>query len=327
MRVYTDRFHVGAGTTVGPLTVFPVWSEVAPVAGFVTPTASGMVVSEQTEPNVERLIVRNPQRTGLLIPEGTLLDGGLQTRVVAADTFVAAGTARNINVRCVEQGRWHSAGAGDAATRHEVDGRAPVSVVAALRGIGGVHDDSQGKVWERVEKLQEHYGSRSTKSLLDMMAVQGLNQREGRRPQGSAEDERAQQSRVDPRLRARVQQLASRSLPGQSGVLIGIGGEPIALELHGNPDSLSSQIQQIINAAILDAVTVRWEPTPGVKARNFAEEIMFTPVETTRMSSNSQSFTGVGEGVDIRSIATSRRAAATMHTTVINPRHKVALAI
>jgi hypothetical protein len=286
-----------------------------------------MVVKEQTEPNVERLVVRNPNRSGLLIPEGTLLDGGWQTRVVAADAFIAAGTARSIGVRCVEQGRWHAANEGEAGDQHEVDGRAPVSVVAALRGIGTQGSESQGKVWERVEKLQEHYGRRSTKSLLDIMAVQGLNQREGRRLQGRPEEEKANQRRVDPRLLNRVQQLAARSLPGQSGILIGIGGEPVALEIHGNPDSLNSQIQQIINAALLDAVTTRWEPTPGVKARDFAEEIMFTPVETIRMSSNSQSFAGIGEGVDIRSIANSGRAAATMHTTVINPRHQVALAL
>jgi hypothetical protein len=286
-----------------------------------------MVISEQAEPNVERLIVRNPNRSGLLIPEGTLLDGGWQTRVVAADTFVAAGAARNISVRCVEQGRWHGAGTGDAATRHEVDGRAPVSVVAALRGIGGAQSETQGKVWERVEKLEEHYGSRSTKSLLDLMSFQGLNEREGRRLHGSAQDEKAQGRRLDPNLIAQVQQIAKRSLPGQSGVLIGIGGEPIALEIHGNPDSLSAQIQQIINAAMVDAATLNWQPTAGVKARGFAEEIMYTPVATTRMSSHSQSFSGVGQGVDIRSIAASRGNTASMHTTVINPRHQVVLAV
>ena len=99
----------------------------------------------------------------------------------------------------------------------------------------------------------------------------------------------------------------------------------VALELHGNPDVLSRQLQSMLNAILLDANTVEWRPTHGQKARDFAEEIMYTPVGVVRASASSQGFAGVGESADIRTIATARTA-ATLHMSVINNKHQVALA-
>lgn len=321
MRTYTDRFHIGAGSTVGPLTVFPVWSESAPVPGFDGPRQGNIEVKELDEPTVSKLHVANPGRSALLIPEGTILDGGRQTRVVVQDTLVRAGSNRSIDVRCVEQGRW---GGGND---HAVDGRAPVSVVSALRGIGLSQNEaaSQDAVWQRVHRLEEHFGTRETNSLLDLMQDQGLNERPERRIVGQQSREGTNRRRVTSHLLSEVRRIAARALPGQAGVLVGMGGEPIALELHGNPDVFSRQIQAVLSAVLLDANTVEWRPTHGQKARDFAEEIMYTPVDVFRASPTSQSFQGVGENADIRSLASSR-SAATLHMSVINRQHQVALA-
>ena len=286
-----------------------------------SPREGNIQVTELDEPSVARLQVCNPNRGGLLIPEGTILDGGRQTRVVVQDTFVRGGSTRSIDVRCVEQGRW---GGGND---HAVDGRAPVSVIAALRGIGlnpGAAAN-QDEVWQRVHRLENHFGSRETNSLLDIMQEQGLNERANRRIVGQVRSEGITHRRVNSQILQEVRRIAARALPGQAGVLIGMGGEPVALELHGNPDVFARQIQAVLNAILLDANTVEWRPTHGQKARDFAEETMYTPVEVFRASTTSTGFQGAGDTADIRTLA-SARSSATLHMSVLNRKHEVALA-
>ena len=195
------------------------------------------------------------------------------------------------------------------------------------RGIGMDQSEagSQDAVWRRVGRLEHHFGTRETNSLLDMMQDMGLNQRADRNKFGATRHEGHNQRRLNPGVLAEVRRVASRSLPGQAGVLVGLGGEVVALELHGNPDVLSHQLQSMLNSILLDANTVEWRPTHGQKARDFAEEIMYTPVGVVRASASSQGFAGVGESADIRTIATARTA-ATLHMSVINNNHQVALA-
>ena len=316
MRTYADRFHVGDGTTIGPLTIFPIWSESQQRLDFQIPAETNMAVNEVDIPTVETLKVTNKTRQGLLIPEGTILDGGMQTRVATRDIYVPRGISRRLDVRCVERGRWNG------ETEHAVDGRAPISVVAALRGIGVQGDESQEHVWNRVSRLERHYGSRSTNSLLDIMSDEGVNTRSNRVRQ----DRNNHQRRIDPRVIFEISQFSKKPLPGQQGVMVGVAGHPVALEIHGNPDVFAAQYASILQAITLDANMLEFAPTSGRNARAFAEEILYTPLNVTRMSGNSQSFAGVGSLSDIRSIASVIGGAVPFHTAVINRKHELALA-
>jgi hypothetical protein len=317
MRTYVDRFHVGTGTTLGPITVFPVWSESEFVDGLTIPRPSNIQVAEQAEPRVDRLAVLNTGREALLIPEGVIFDGGLQTRVVATDAYIAPGATRNLDVRCVEQGRWNGNESG-----HVVDGRAPLSVVAALRGLGQA-GESQEKVWRRVSQLQQNFGDSPTGSLLDLMAKENLNSRADRRVQ--ARDRVKQGRRIPVALLNQIRAQAERVLPGQTGVLIGVGGRPIALEIHGSPDLLKAQLRQVLGAALLDAMAFEARPTSGQRARDFAEEIMFTPLNQTQVRANTQAFVGRGHLADIRTTVGTLNP-LTLHMSVLNHRHELALA-
>ena len=319
MRTYADRFHVGAGTHVGPLTIFPIWSESSCEQEFAAPSTGGVAIRELAEPRVNTLTIANRSETGILVPEGAILDGGWQTRVVSRSRFVAPGTSRQIPVNCVERGRWQGDG------EHRPDGRAPISVIASLRGIaprGRDAGDRQHEVWEKVSRLERHYGSRRTNNLLDIMADEDLNQDTFRRHRAGLRQQRT----LDPRLVAELDRVASNPLPGQSGVMIGVAGHPVALEILGNPVAFADAFPELLRAALLDAATVEWRPTPGRNARAFAEEIMFTPVDLTSLSASSQSFGGHSELADIRAIAPVKGASGSFHTAVINRRHELALA-
>lgn len=322
MRIYTDRFHVGAGTTVGPLTVFPVWGEKVSSLRHAVSSDARMRVTELDTPTVGRLNVANTANHVLLVPEGTILDGGHQTRVVVRDQLIVPGTNRDIEVRCVEQGRWGGNG------EHEVDGRAPISVVAALRGItaNGAASADQGEVWRRVSKLEEKFGRRETNSLLDVMAEHNLNTKPERVERGRRVNGDRRPSRITPQLVAELRRIAANQLPGQSGVLVGLGGVPLALDLYGHYSSLGEQIQAVLSAMLIDSTDLEWRPTPGQIARDFAEEIMYTPVDITRQGSISRQYSGAGEHVNIRAITAHRADTTALHLGVINHRHQVALA-
>lgn len=59
-------------------------------------------------------------------------------------------------------------------------------------------------------------------------------------------------------------------LPGQSGVLVGIGGRPLALELFAHPDLLTAAWAELVAAAARDAAGAPTRRTTAHDAREFA---------------------------------------------------------
>lgn len=102
----------------------------------------------------------------------------------------------------------------------------------------------QSEVWARV---QGDGGSSATASLADRL---------------SAPDEQASW------MLKRV-----RPLPGQTGVIVGIGGQPLALEVFDHPQTLREQFDAIVRAACLDAFGRPALPTPGRRARRLVERL------------------------------------------------------
>lgn len=64
-----------------------------------------------------------------------------------------------------------------------------------------------------------------------------------------------------------------RPLPGQTGVLVGVGGQPLALEVFDHPQTLQEQFEAIVRAACLDAVGRPALPTPCRRARRLVERL------------------------------------------------------
>ena len=81
MRVLTDRFHIGQGTQIGPITAFPVWTEAKLSISYDTTPVATLQVSELDSPTIENLNIASTHPLPVLLPEGTVLDGGMQTRV------------------------------------------------------------------------------------------------------------------------------------------------------------------------------------------------------------------------------------------------------
>ena len=271
--------HLGRPLTRGSLTLFPVWNGRAVPARGYDVGGSGLAVTERSgAPVVGELVVANTGRRPVLLLEGELLQGGHQHRVTSRTTVVEPGHPAVVPVRCVEQGRWSGARA------HTRDGRrAPTSVRAAR---------SQGGTWAEVSRYEQRYARGDTSSFLDAAAP--------------AEAAAATLVRgIEP-------------LPFQSGVLVGIAGQPLLLEVYDSPRTLAAVWSQLLQAVALDALHAEPVPTPGRRARRFLDRVL--AVHATADDSRV-----AGETAYAR-LDASVWNGRSVHTVAVNPRHELVAA-
>src|SRR5690606_39131468 len=90
-----------------------------------------------------------------------------------------------------------------------------------------------------------------------------------------------------------------RVLPGQSGVLIGIGGQPYVAEVFSDPLALRRQVGAVLAAAALDAVDAPREHTPGRRARRFVDRVARTVLDSRRPAGVAEEMRGRSTYLDV----------------------------
>ncbi|MDQ0863769.1 ARPP-1 family domain-containing protein [Arthrobacter globiformis] len=91
-----QQLHVGAGTALGPLSIFPVWTAGVGELGISTATHADVAVAELASgPQVARLTVTNNGPRPALLLEGELLEGGQQHRTCARTSSSARRNPRH----------------------------------------------------------------------------------------------------------------------------------------------------------------------------------------------------------------------------------------
>lgn len=318
MRIYSDRMHIGSPTHVGPMSFFPVWSETRTKYDYVAYQPEGFDVKELEEASVSTLEVRNTTDHAVLIPQGTLLSGGLQTRVLEREVLVEAGQYEELDVRCVEQGRWGS------HRQTAFDGRVPAPIIAVLRGLGPDNQkaDRQQEVWSRVSRYEFQHGRRGTGSF---GSIRNQDRSDLEPVVDEAEKNRVKRSfAMVQQLSSQVDALASHPLPGQNGVLIGLSGQPIHLELFGNEAAFRVQLPNILSAALVDAPFATEELTPTRRAIRFAEAIMSEPMQ---YAPHGQLMRASTARFDSQCLVPEYSDFASLHLSAINPRHELVVAL
>ncbi|TQM08966.1 hypothetical protein FB558_4706 [Pseudonocardia kunmingensis] len=104
-------------------------------------------------------------------------------------------------------------------------------------------------------------------------------------------------------------------LPFQSGVMIGVGGWPVLLEVYDSPLTLAQVWDALLHAAAVDTVGMPAVTTPGRRARRFAREVTSVPLNAG----------GRGATADTRVSALGWRGRA-VQTVAINLRHELVTA-
>lgn len=297
--------HLGSPFQVGPLTIFPVWTD-APVPKKPVPVLppEGVAINELASgPSVALLEVHNSSDTPFVLLEGTVVDGGWQHRVTVHDMLIAAGQNLHVDVRCVEAGRWSGASAQEVSTR-----RAPLAISGALRGLrrdrSASHDApsrraDQGEVWERVASYsQTLHAASATSSMVDVF----------------------DQVEVSAQVRA----LVPKPVFGQRGVLIGVGGHPAMLEFFDHPRSFARQWDLLVETLLVSTAHLGSTPTSGRRARAFVQRLSGRSVPVVAEAGAGFLAEDVDDLVSVRSLASD--AGHGLHTSALNVRHRLVLA-
>jgi hypothetical protein len=114
---------------VGPYAVVPVRGVFEGSVQLAVHVASAMmqgqaVIREVKPPRVDTVEVENLARRLLVIPTGTLLQGGGQNRMVVEPAVLEVGETAQVKVRCVQRGRWTP----NTNTRFSGTSSAPLSI-------------------------------------------------------------------------------------------------------------------------------------------------------------------------------------------------------
>ena len=291
--------HVGSGYRHQSLTWFPVWTDRPAQHRSYQTNVDLLEVGELEQEQVPTLRVRNRSEDAVVVFEGNVFEGGLQTRTLTKTTLIPAAAATDVPVVCVEASRW-----GGNTRRHQVGTRmAPSRVRSAARGVTrgtprSPMNSRQGAVWSEIDGYQaRHNMSSPTRNLVDV-------------------DQHVEANQTRP--------MPVKALPGQTGVIIAAMGQPIALELFDHPDTLAERLESILRGFLLDVTGIPYVETPSRRARRFARRVVETGLrETTR-----EERTRVLSSPDSPLVATDAVGLDEdlLHLSALNPRHELVLA-
>ena len=302
--------HVGQGTHLGALSVFPVWADGPAVRGLDTGRAAQVVVAErEPAPVVDEVVVTNRGHRPVLLLAGELFEGGWQHRALNHDMVLAAKAQMVASVSCVEHGRWHG---GAEQVRRARRASVLVRSAQAMSPVG----QRQQQVWERVSRYDDAFGGSATASYVEHLDRSGA-------PAGTSGTDQSA---------ALLSQVSSvRALAGQRGVLIGLGGQPAFLELFCSPSALRAHLTALLEAAVLDAALVPTAllpaaPTPGRRARRLVERVGTAALTVDAATDTAtDAATGAGrclsfgsEHYEVRGLGWDDRL---VHATIFNRRH------
>lgn len=248
------RIHVGAPINRGALTLFPLWTEhpEAPGAYLTGPaadTAKTLSVDELKQASVPQLVAHNHGDAPVLLVEGEVLAGGLQTRVLNLSVLVPGLSILPIPVACVEAGRWGNRRQSHRKATHSPPTLRRQKTESVNRSKAhGSRAANQAQVWENVAAYSQRLSAPS--------------------PTSSFEDI----------IDTRVDDLASLTaglapLPGQRGFVVGIGGTVRGLELFDRADTFADYFDSLLAGYSVEALSAEAVPTSSSSARQFIRRL------------------------------------------------------
>jgi hypothetical protein len=277
------ELHVGRGTDREGLTIFPLWAAYAGPRRYSLDLAKVELSEREDGPVVGSLLAANRGDKPVLMLEGQLLEGGWQNRMLTRSVIVPAGESVDLDVVCVEQGRWRG------QERHRARGRRGS---LRVRNVDHTGEWNQTEVWRRVSEYDARLGASPTSSFAD-----------------HADKAAGHVARLTRGL---------KPLPGQVGIVIGIAGHPVMAEVFDSSSTLHRQFDSIVAAAALDALGAPPVRTPARRAIRFVDRA--TAVDQLPLAPAGAGVTvrGESEYAAVTALAWGQRV---VHHRAVNQRH------
>ncbi|PCC25355.1 hypothetical protein CIK75_10165 [Glutamicibacter sp. BW78] len=101
-----NELHVGRGSALGPLTIFPLWTEATAVADYALADSLGSQYRVVDMPTTHIMIVQNICGKPLLLLEGQLMAETTPSRIVRQSVLIGAQQSASIEVAYAGMERW-----------------------------------------------------------------------------------------------------------------------------------------------------------------------------------------------------------------------------
>ena len=208
------------------------------------------------EHSVNALTVQNKSQDTIFLMSGDVVTGGNQDRVIAQDQVVAPGTVRNIEVFCVEKGRWHYDD--PAATENEKN-------IYAFKGYYNVASPQVRSAVQRTGNQQEVWDA--------VARVTSANKAEsGTHTYAALETANEAKTRRDACLRYFDGKFAD--LPNMVGMVVVCGDRVLGVDIFGHPGLFRRQYDALLHGYTVEAATA----TCAANGSDLAAQQAFAPV-------------------------------------------------
>jgi hypothetical protein len=244
---HTLPFQLGEPQIFRALTLIPIFPLEPPrleYIGLDEAVARGLTISEVgAEGIVELLAVTNPLGDAVLLYEGEELVGAKQNRILERTTLVGAGSTLKIPAKCVERGRW--------SHRSDHFQPAPRAAYPSARRASKV---SQQAVWADVSAKSVRLAAHSETEAAEAMYFS----------RAASLDEYAQ---------------ALPRADGQSGALVGTGGQLACLDYVSRSDVFAGLYLKLLRGYALDALEAAERKLSATAVGRFLGELELTEGE------------------------------------------------
>ena len=172
---YLRQLKVLDGIHYRNLTIFPIQTSKQSSGDYILlsqalQSKSVEIQEVSDQGHVHEILFKNKTSLPLLIPEGEILTGAKQNRVINITILIAAQCQIKIPVSCVERGRWQYSSKHFESSQYAHPSLRSKKIFSSnmSRVQSGEARSDQSEVWDEVSaKLHEMHASSSTDSLLD----------------------------------------------------------------------------------------------------------------------------------------------------------------
>ena len=282
IREALNGLRLGESKTVAGLTVFPLLS--GETGGNGAPDyipleealeAGVARVTEVSESGtVPELHFTNDGERPVLLVDGAALIGAKQNRVLNLSILAPGQKTIVIPVSCSESGRWHRRSAAFSTADHLMyasgKARKMAQVSSALKASrGSVRRSDQAAVWGDIEAKMFRLSTKSPSSEMNEMY-----------------------RKYEERLRVISEAFVAED--GQVGLLLGLNGDPVGVEVFDRPQALRTYLPKILRSYGLEALELTPDQNKTL-SRQAAEGFVSQVAEA-----ETKSYDAVGLGKDLR---------------------------
>lgn len=185
------------------------------------------------------LTVQNKSQDTIYMLSGDVVTGGKQDRVIAQDQIVMPGTVRNMDVFCVEQGRWSSNDTLAAPSQQKLYAFSGYYSVASPKVRQAVQrTGSQQEVWAAVASVTEANGASSKTSTY-----------------AALDTENEQKNKRDAYLRFFDGKMDTQ--PQVVGMVAVCGDQVLGVDIFGHPDLFRREYASLLHGYVTEAATAK----------------------------------------------------------------------